>query len=180
MTDSSTYLPHNRRNRELCGLAVGKRVGGVLDGAPFRNYRRVIPDRPTMLRHTPPRTVRSAATLAYLPTTAHSHSDARPLERPLGLLPRESATVSVSFASVQHRPRGTGQVEIPQVRTVAGLGEHTPADLESVLVATPREFEPRILRHAELVERRQRLAAGAAGATCQSQFQATFQPGHRR
>jgi hypothetical protein len=56
-------------------------------------------------------------------------------------------SVLVSFASVQAHPQGTGRVEIPQVCTVAGLGEHTPADLESVLGATPQGFESLILRH---------------------------------
>ena len=56
---------------------------------------------------------------------------------------------------------------------------HTPADLESVLVATPREFESRILRRSDLVERCRCLAVGAVDAMCQSQFQALFQPGHR-
>jgi hypothetical protein len=75
----------------------------------------------------------------------------------------ESATVSVSvsFASVQHRPQEIGQVEIPQVCTVAGLGEHTPADLESVLVATPREFESRILRHTDQAVRMARPDAAS-------------------
>jgi len=42
------------------------------------------------------------------------------------------------------------------------------------------EFESRILRRCDPAERRRRLTVGAVGATCQSQFQAMFQPGHRR
>lgn len=86
------------------------------------------------------------------PAAVHSPRDAESLWRSQGLLPGESAAVSVlvSFASVQHHPRRTGRVEIPQARTVAGLSEHTSADLESVLGVTPREFESRILRHPEL------------------------------
>src|SRR5262249_27268263 len=38
-------------------------------------------------------------------------------------------------------------------RTVADAGEHRPTLLESVLGATPREFESRILRHADLRRR---------------------------
>ena len=38
-------------------------------------------------------------------------------------------------------------------RTVADAGERWPALLESVLGATPREFESRILRHADLLRR---------------------------
>jgi hypothetical protein len=78
--------------------------------------------------------------------------------RPVEVKPVALVSVLVSFASVQHRPRGTGRVEITQVRTVADPGEHTPADLESVLVATPREFESRILRRPS----RENVRAGRA------------------
>ena len=53
----------------------------------------------------------------------------------------------VSFAWVRGcppRPIRHGQ---PSSRTVADAGERWPTLLESVLGATPREFESRILRH---------------------------------
>jgi hypothetical protein len=58
-------------------------------------------------------------------------------------------------------------------RTAADAGERWPALLESVLGATPQEFESPILRHTDLVEHRRRLGAGAVDATDQPQFQAT-------
>ena len=45
-------------------------------------------------------------------------------------------------------------------RTVAAIGERRSALLESVLGATPREFESRILRHGDLREHRSWLPAG--------------------
>ena len=45
-------------------------------------------------------------------------------------------------------------------RTVAAAGEHWSALLESVLGATPREFESRILRHADLLKHRSLAPTG--------------------
>jgi hypothetical protein len=58
----------------------------------------------------------------------------------------------VSFAWVRRRPPGRTRYGQPRSRTVADAGERWSALLESVLGATPREFESRILRHYDLQE----------------------------
>ena len=66
-------------------------------------------------------------------------------------MPRSLVSVLVSFAAVQACPQGTGLGRVASSQTVLGCREHPPpADLESVLGATPQEFESLILRHAEL------------------------------
>jgi hypothetical protein len=59
----------------------------------------------------------------------------------------------VSFAWVRGRPPRPIRYGQPRSRTVPDPGERRPALLESVLGATPREFESRILRHADLRRR---------------------------
>src|SRR5690242_11448915 len=54
-----------------------------------------------------------------------------------------------------------------QVTDRADLPRTHVRRLGSVLVATPREFESRILRHCDLVERCRRVAVGAVDAMCQ-------------
>src|SRR5260370_22635967 len=54
----------------------------------------------------------------------------------------------VSFAWVRGRPPTPIRHGQPRSRTVAHPGEPSSAFLESVLAATPREFESRILRHS--------------------------------
>ena len=62
-------------------------------------------------------------------------------------------SVLVSFAAVQGRPRRTGPSRSYRSQTALTYSERTSADLESVLGASPREFESRILRHADQVKR---------------------------
>ena len=59
----------------------------------------------------------------------------------------------VSFAWVRGRPPRPIRHGQPRSRTAADAGERWSALLESVLGATPREFESRILRHADLLRR---------------------------
>jgi hypothetical protein len=56
----------------------------------------------------------------------------------------------VSFVWVRRRPPRPIRHNQLRSRTVADLGERWSALLESVLGATPREFESRILRHVGL------------------------------
>ena len=58
-----------------------------------------------------------------------------------------AVSLAVSFADVQHCPPATSRVRIFQVGTEADRDGQGPADLGSVLGATAREFESRILRH---------------------------------
>src|SRR5690349_3903759 len=58
----------------------------------------------------------------------------------------------VSFAWVRGRPPRPIRYGQPRSRTVADPGERRSALLESVLGATPQEFESPILRHADLQE----------------------------
>jgi hypothetical protein len=57
----------------------------------------------------------------------------------------------------------------PRSQTVLAYREHPPADLESVLGATPQEFESLILRHAFLQETK---CAGAVEAASTARFAA--------
>src|SRR5215831_1854058 len=71
-----------------------------------------------------------------------------------GVNPPAPAAVSfvVSFAEIRERPlRPTGHGH-PRSRTVPACHERWGAHLESVLGATPQEFESPILRHAGLQE----------------------------
>src|SRR5262245_66146846 len=71
-----------------------------------------------------------------------------------GVSPPAPAAVSfvVSFAEIRDRPlRPTGHGH-PRSRTDTAWHERWGALLESVLGATPREFESRILRHPDLHE----------------------------
>src|SRR5262245_49269021 len=72
---------------------------------------------------------------------------------PCGGPPWPLVSVSVSFTPVRHRSPVVALIVFAQARTVADAGERWPALLESVLGATPREFESRILRHADLRRR---------------------------
>ena len=62
-----------------------------------------------------------------------------------------SVLVSPPSATVHRRPPTT---HLSNSRTVADVGERWPTLLESVLGATPREFESRILRHGDLRKHR--------------------------
>jgi hypothetical protein len=62
-------------------------------------------------------------------------------------------SVSVSFIRVHRRPRRTAGLVFPWLCTVASLAGRGATDLESVLGATPREFESRILRYADQAKR---------------------------
>ena len=66
----------------------------------------------------------------------------------------------VSFAWVRGCPLSPIRHSQASSRTVVNPGERWPALLESVLGATPQEFESPILRHPDLQELRF-LAAGA-------------------
>ena len=59
-------------------------------------------------------------------------------------------SVSVSFTPSGTVHRCSPRSCLRSSRTVADAGERGPALLESVLGASPREFESRILRHADL------------------------------
>ena len=61
-------------------------------------------------------------------------------------------------------------------RTVADLGERWSALLESVLGATPREFESRILRRVDLRKRTVPVAGQPLAHRCLAQFVATERP----
>ena len=65
--------------------------------------------------------------------------------------PVDQALVSfvVSFSYVRRRSARTTEDGQPRSRTLLNRGEPRRADLESVLGASPREFESRILRHAD-------------------------------
>jgi hypothetical protein len=89
------------------------------------------PLRPT----TRPHTWAAVTTRAWAQFWSHSS--------PSGTVHRRSA------GSCSRRPR-----------TVADAGERWPALLESVLGATPREFESRILRHADLLKHRSSAPTG--------------------
>ena len=58
-----------------------------------------------------------------------------------------SVSFLVSFDYVQNRSARTTRGRQPRSRTLSTCAEPSRADLESVLVATPREFESRILRY---------------------------------
>jgi hypothetical protein len=58
-------------------------------------------------------------------------------------------SVSVSFTAVHGRPSNTTRSRLCRSRTVLTTAEHRPTDLESVLGATPRGFESRILRASD-------------------------------
>ena len=74
-----------------------------------------------------------------------------------------AVSVSVSFASLQQSPPAAGQGGIVQVGPAADLSGRMPADLESVLGATPQGSESLILRHADRCGRYLRgCAAGLA------------------
>jgi hypothetical protein len=62
-------------------------------------------------------------------------------------------TQGYSFTSVRCRSPTATRSRSDRSRTVAAIGERRCALLESVLGATPREFESRILRHADLGRR---------------------------
>ena len=76
-------------------------------------------------------------------------------------------SVLVSFAAVRRRPRRTGPGRGSRSQTTLTYRERTPTDLESVLGATPQEFESLILRqpHQGLLGpsgyARSQLAAGS-------------------
>jgi hypothetical protein len=83
-------------------------------------------------------------------------------------------SVLVSFTPVRRRsPVVTGS-GLRSSRTVADAGERRSALLESVLGATPQEFESPILRHADQGKHRPSVPAGShfgpAGFICSSQF----------
>ena len=59
----------------------------------------------------------------------------------------------VSFSYVRRHPAHTTRDRQPRSRTLLNYGEPKPTDLESVLGASPRGFESRILRHADQVQR---------------------------
>jgi hypothetical protein len=61
-------------------------------------------------------------------------------------------------------------------RTVADAGERWPTLLESVLGATPREFESRILRHADLQKHAEQAPPGLSRCRGLSQFLSTERP----
>ena len=69
------------------------------------------------------------------------------------VLPVRLVSNMVSFAWVRGRPPRPIRHGQPRSRTAADAGERWSALLESVLGATPREFESRILRHADLLRR---------------------------
>jgi hypothetical protein len=79
---------------------------------------------------------------------AGGRSDVLPRRGPPDLL-SQFLSHSPPSATVHRRPPRSG---LRSSRTVADAGERWPALLESVLGASPREFESRILRHAELQE----------------------------
>ena len=88
---------------------------------------------------------------------------ARPLARP----PREQQTAPGLSFGLNSLPSGTVHRRPPgpcpgSSRTVTDAGERRPALLESVLGATPQEFESPILRHADLQEHPSRPLAGQA------------------
>ena len=60
---------------------------------------------------------------------------------------RRLVSFSVSFTGVHRRPPPSVREHRRRSRTVANLSEHISAVLESVLGATPQEFESPILRH---------------------------------
>ena len=66
----------------------------------------------------------------------------------------------VSFVYVRNRPVRIMSYGQSRSRPLATLAEPRRADLESVLGASPREFESRILRRADLQERPSRPMAG--------------------
>jgi hypothetical protein len=55
-------------------------------------------------------------------------------------------SVLVSFAAVRERPQGTGPGRSSRSQAALTRRERTPTDLESVLGASPQEFESLILR----------------------------------
>jgi len=61
-------------------------------------------------------------------------------------------------------------------RTVADAGEHRPTLLESVLGATPQEFEPPILRHADLRRRARMMFARCATSRACVSFSVSVEP----
>jgi len=63
-------------------------------------------------------------------------------------------SIVVSFTRVRGRPARYTGTQISTSRKVKASDERWSALLESVLGATPREFESRILRHADLQEHR--------------------------
>jgi hypothetical protein len=72
-----------------------------------------------------------------------------------------AVSVSVSFASVHSRSPSPQRPGIRLRRRPQGLHEHDSKELESVLGATPHEFESRILRHSP--ESRNRRSEGGFG-----------------
>ena len=80
------------------------------------------------------------------------------LLKPLGTR-TAPVSVLVSFAAVRERPQRTGAGRSSRSQTTLAHRERTPADLESVLGATPQEFESLILRHRE---QQRRSRAGLA------------------
>jgi hypothetical protein len=65
---------------------------------------------------------------------------------PIGDVADRAVAVLVAFTAVRWRSKIVGSAAAPQVRTLLALCEHPGEQLESVLGATPHEFESRILR----------------------------------
>src|SRR5579875_269581 len=94
---------------------------------------------------------------------------------------RRLVSFAVSFSYVRTRPARTAYNGQPKSRTLLSYAEPSPTDLESVLGATPREFESRILRYglprtggvrsgAGLAARALRSAAALAAALARLAF----------
>ena len=82
----------------------------------------------------------------------------------------------VSFAWVRGRPPRPIRHSPPTSRTVVNPGERWAALLESVLGATPREFESRILRHADLRRRAWIMFARCATSPACVSFSVSVEP----
>ena len=96
-----------------------------------------------------------------------------PLRRgPPGLLSQFVSHSPLSATVHQRQPKSCSG----RSRTVADVGEHRPTLLESVLGASPRGFESRILRHADLRKRTVQAAARLLAHRHLAQFVATSRP----
>src|SRR5260370_24757215 len=80
--------------------------------------------------------------------------------------PGAPVSVSVSFTPVRRGPAAAVPRSTARSETVTNRAERSPTDLESVLGATPREFESRILRPRTRQDAGRPAPADAASGGC--------------